>query len=958
MNCIYSKFVCVFTLLFAATLAPAQTGKATLHGRITDPSASSVPNALVSLRRAGTAELKRTTDLQGQYSFASIPAGKYTITVTRQGFSPAQMEDYDITGNVTLDFPLSVSVETEKVTVRDEIGKQVSVDPNQNAGALVLSGKDLDTLSDDPDQLEEDLQALAGPSAGPNGGQLYIDGFTGGRLPPKSSIREVRVNQNPFSAEFDRLGFGRIEIFTKPGTDKFRGQFMSMFSDNVFNARYPFVTERPPFQARIFSGSISGPINKRASFAFDVEHRGIDENAVINATVMDPATYAITNYTTSVQTPQGRWSIVPRVDIQLTPSNTLTARYNWSSIHNDNQGVGTYSLLSRAYDTNNAEHNLQLTETAVLSPTAINETRFQFRRDNVFEDGDTLIPSLVVENAFSGGGSQVGQARDVENHYEIQNMTSRNAGKHSWKFGGRVRTTTVDNTSAGNFGGTYKFRNIQQYAMTTQLLAQGLTGAQIRALGYGPYQFTISGGNPLASINQTDVGVYVTDDWRVRSNVTLSYGLRYENQNNLSDWKDVSPRFGLAWAIDGGKKRAAKTVLRAGAGVFYDRFSDSLTLSTLRYNGSNTLQYIINNPNFYPEIPSVDTLTASLQPSAIDIKSSNLRTPYVIQTAIGVERQLPHSSTIAMTYTFSRGVHMLRTRNINAPDGNGVYPYSSNGDAIYEYESTGTMRQHQLITNFNTRFNRRISLFGFYMLNQAKSDTDGVGSFPSDTYNLATEWGSSSFDVRHRVFTGGSITIPGRVMFSPFVTASSGQPFNITLGNDLNHDGILNERPAFCTSGATCVQTAWGSFDVNPTASSTIIPRNYGRGPGQFSVNMRLARTWGFGKTTESAANQAGGPGGPPSFAAGGGPRGGGPRGGGPRGGGPGGMFGDASTGKRYSVTLGLMARNIFNIVNLGNPIGDLASERFGESIALARGMGPSGDSYNRRIDLQLRFSF
>ena len=859
----------------------------------------------------------------------------------------------------------------------------MSVDPNQNAGALVLSGKDLDTLSDDPDQLADDLQALAGPSAGPNGGQIYIDGFTGGRLPPKSSIREVRLNQNPFSAEYDKLGFGRIEIFTKPGTDKYRGQFMSMFSDDAFNARNPFVAEKPPFQSRIFSGSLSGPITKKASFSLDVEHRGIDENAVVNATVLDPTSFTDYNYRTSVQTPQDRWHIVPRVDIQLSPKNTLVARYTWSRILEDNQGVGTFSLPERGYSVNDSEHSLQLTETAVLNATTINETRFQYRHDNVYQNGDLSPAAIVVTDAFTGGSSQVGQATDKENHWEFQNYTSHKAGKHAWKFGARVRTVTVSSISPQNFGGTFTFsgglfpaltdqnqiqlgpdgqpvlkklQSIDQYNTTTMLLAQGLTPAQVGALGYGASQFQIAGGNALASVNQTDAGVFVADDWRVRSNLTLSYGLRYEIQTNLSDWKNFAPRVGLAWGLGGGSKRAPKTVLRAGAGIFYDRFDDSLTLNTLRYNGTNTLQYVINNPDFYPNVPSIESLTNSQSPIAVRTKAADLRAPYVIQTAIGIERQLPHNSTIASTYTFSRGVHMLRSRNINAPIAEGVFPDGS-ANPIYEYESSGTMRQHQLITNFNTRFSKHISMFGFYMLNSAKSDTDSAATFPANSYNLATEWGSAMFDVRNRFFAGGSITAPWHVMLSPFISASSGQPFNIVTGADFNGDGIFNDRPAFADGQPGAVHTAWGDFIVNPTAGDRIIPRNYGRGPGQFSFNLRLARTWGFGKKAESSGDM-GGPGGPPRFAAGGGPGGGMRGGGGPRGGGPGGMFGDAPTGRRYNLTLGVMARNLFNIVNLGVPVGTLSSPVFGESTGLAGGFGPASGSSNRRIDLQLRFSF
>src|SRR5262249_57811761 len=103
----------------------------------------------------------------------------------------------------------------------NDAGTQLDTSGTSNANSITLKGKDLEALSDDPDELQDELTALAGPSAGPNGGQIYIDGFTAGQLPPKSSIREIRLNQNPFSAEYDQLGYGRIEILTNPPTNNF-----------------------------------------------------------------------------------------------------------------------------------------------------------------------------------------------------------------------------------------------------------------------------------------------------------------------------------------------------------------------------------------------------------------------------------------------------------------------------------------------------------------------------------------------------------------------------------------------------------------------------------------------------------------------------------------------------------------------------------------------------------------
>jgi hypothetical protein len=456
----------------------------------------------------------------------------------------------------------------------------------------------------------------------------------------------------------------------------------------------------------------------------------------------------------------------------------------------------------------------------------------------------------------------------------------------------------------------------------------------------------------------------------LRPNFSVSAGLRYETQNNLGDHADIAPRVGFAWGIGKGKSRHPLTVLRAGAGIFYDRFSENLTLQARRLNGVTQQQFLISFPDFYPDVPPLETLAGNEMPQAIRKVDSNLRAPYVVQTAIGLERQLPKNITIAITYAKSHGVHTLRSRNINAPlagtydpllPNSGVRPYGDVGD-IYLYESTGLFNQNQLITNFNARVSRKLTLFGFYMLNQAKSSTDGAGSFPANQYDLSAEYGSAAFDVRHRVFMGGSIEVPLGFRFSPVVVANSGQPFNIVVGRDLNGDSLFNDRPAFATdlTRPSVVRTSYGVFDTDPMAGQTIIPRNYGRGPAEFTLNVRLSKTFSFGGTAE--ARQTAGfppPGGP------GGGRGGSPPGG-PGGGlGHGGLGGSGpppglfrgSGNKRYSLEFSVMARNLLNTVNLAPPIGNLSSLLFGTSNALAGGFFATATA-NRRIEFQMMFRF
>ncbi len=990
----------VLLLLVITGVSFAQSTLGTLKGQVTDESGAVIPNAKITIT-SGRYTRTITSGVDGSFSVPGIPTGAYTVQTTYPGMAPYQNTDVVVNagGVTTLNIQMRVQLETQQVTVQETVQNQVSTDPSSNAGALVLKGDDLAALSDDPDDLQDDLTALAGPSAGPNGAQMFIDGFTGGRLPPKESIREIRINQNPFSAEYDRLGYGRIEIFTKPGTDKFHGQAFMNFSDGVWDARNPFSQNKAPFQYKHYGGNISGPVSKKSSFFVDFERRDIDENAVVNALTLDPATLSPVNVAESIVTPQTRTTISPRIDYQLTPNVTLMARYTYTDTSFPNAFRGGFALPETASSSNSTQHTVQLTETAVLGAKAVNETRFQFMDDNTNARGfNSAIPQINVLQSFIGGGSTIGLNQGNTKHYELQNYTSITHGTHLFRFGARIRAVQDYNYAQTNFNGTYTFGSafnvpeldasgqptgnilqsidsLESYRRTLLFQQMGYTAAQIRALGGMPSQFSISGGNPYAAVNQVDVGVFFQDDWRLKSNFTLSLGLRYETQTNIHDWTDFAPRIGFAWSPDAKGNRPGKTVIRGGTGIFYDRFSEAYTLDALRYNGVNQQQYILSRDQvdfFSPErAPLPSELPASAQrQAAIDKVYSGLQAPYIIQSAIGVERQLPFNSTVAVTFTNSHGLHQLVSRNINAPlPGTIIRPDPDLGQ-VQLFESSGLFNQNQLMVNLNTRMTRTLSVFAMYANNHAKSNTDGANFFPENQYDLRAEYGRSSLDIRRRFALGGSLMMKWGLRLSPFIIAHSGAPFNIFVGRDLNGDLIINDRPAFATAAQVgqpnIVQTPWGIFNLAPKPGDVIIPRNYGEGAGYFAVNLRLSKTWGFGPergaSARPASDNGGGRGG--MRMGGGGMRGGGMRMGG--GHGPGGFFGGDTTTRRFNLIFSINARNLFNTTNFGPYTGNLGSPYFGTANSISGGGfgggggggGFAGAATNRRIDLSLRFIF
>ena len=992
----------LFTLLFAATAFAQQAGSIT--GQVQDTLGAAVVGASVTVVAADGKEKVATSNARGEFSVTGLAPGKYIVRVKGANFALYENTEVEITAGEREELlvPLTVEGVEEQVDVSSSEG--VSTDPQNNAGATVLGEKDLEALPDDPDELEAALQALAGPSAGPNGGQIYIDGFTGGRLPPKEAIREIRINQNPFSAEYDRLGFGRIEILTKPGADKFRGNAFFNFNDESLNSRNPFAPNRAASQLRFFGGNVSGPIQKgKSSFFIDVNNRDVDNNTIVNAIILDPALNPVT-FQQDFQIPNRRFSFSPRFDFALNDKNTLVARYSFSRSSVENQGIGNFSLPSRAYNTKNVEHEIRLTETMIINPTTINETRFEYDWEKREQVGDNSIPTINVSEAFTGGGSQIGLSFNRANTWELQNYTTTSVGAnsaHALKFGIRLRGIKFTDRSENNFGGTFSFTGapgvtpLEQYRRRIQ-----------GNVDYFPTQFRIVVGDPEQDVSRTDLGLFISDDWRVNPGLTLSFGLRYENQTNVSDNFNLAPRFSFAWSPGAGGARAPKTVIRGGFGVFYERFSENLTLQALRFGGTEQLDLIVSANETDPvrraaaiallqqpifsvdgvtNVPTSDQILGVLpQSNTIRRVSGELKIPMMAQWALGIERQLPSRTTFAVFYIGSRTQNVLRSRNVNAPIcppdvqvvsgcNTAPRPDPTLGN-IFEYESTGTLDQNRLNVNIRSAFRPGINFFANYSLGFAKGDSDGAGSFPSYSYDLANEFGRSSFDVRHNFVVGGNFSLPWGVSVSPFIIASSGRPFNITRGLDVNGDTLFTERPTFGQLAEAC--TRWGVTaaycnvaDQNPDA---IIPRNFGQAPGYFAVNVRLAKNFGFGKTADAVAGGAAQPGGGPAAGGAipgvgrGGRGGGGGRGGRGGGGGRGGMFGGSEVRKPYNLNLGISFNNLFNTVNLGAPIGNIASSRFGQSTSISGGFGGfgpgggggGGGSANRRIELNARFSW
>ncbi len=966
---------CILCMMaFGVSFSHDCFGQAAMHqsgsirGMVKDPSGAAVLNASVVISSAKGSAKQIFTSSSGAYDSLGLAAGSYTVYVTATGFSPFERGGIILpaNGDVQLDVTLSIATLPQQIEV-DAENLNVGTGPEDNANALIIRGRDLDALSDDPDELLSDLQALAGPAAGPSGGEIYIDGLAGGQLPPKSSIREIRVNQNPFSAQYDRLGYGRIEVFTKPGTDKLHGQIGARGNDSAFNSRNPLLSEASPgYFSYDLKGSLSGPLSKRASYFFSVFSRNHQNTSVVNAT--DPAsiTSSNPNGSTSSQAlnnPNSGLDLSQRVDLQLGQANTLSLRYNFNHDANKNQGVGETDLPLQAYNTHSLTNEFQISDSLMLSKTIVDNIRLDYRRIRTKQTAQYRSPTVAVQGAFTDGGSNPGDGRDNQDDFELKDDLNAIAGNHGITFGGRARVYRDANYSDAGTNGAYTFQSTTSYLNKTP---QTYAVTQVK--------------DPTAGVTLFEAALFYQDDWKVDPRFTFSYGSRWEAQNRIHDQNDWAPRLSLAYALDSTNGKAGKTVLRAGYGWFYQRFTVPTSFASttgtpylttaIHQNGVNQVGYTVTSPTGYQESsPGV-----AIKP-ADPTSSGNAQTTYSVannfhaandmQGAVGIDRQISKSMTANLTYLYSQGVHQYLTNNLGAPSfrtvGEGMYPNTplpTPSANRMQYQSGGVYRQNQIIASLAARY-RGYNLFGFYTYNVARGDTTGVTFVPSIAQDPGFDYGRTNFDIHHRIVLAGSFIAPLGISVSPMFLYNSGTPYNITIGSDLTGNNQFNARPTFaapqkCVSASSqYVSSPYGCLDASPSGTGEqIVPYGLGTGPVNIGLNLHLSKTIGIGSRVEGGTGAA--PAGPPPP---------------PDGGlGAGGLSNNhqgpedirKSAARRYTLTFDVMAHNALNYRNLGIPNGTLDAPptlRF-KSQSLAGGPFSPPEGGNRSIFLEVHFNF
>ena len=742
---------------------------------------------------------------------------------------------------------------------------------------------------------------MAGGGLGLATPQFYVDGFSNGQVPPKSAIRAIHINSDPYSTVYDRPGFGRVEIETQAGGNRLHGMFDVGGTGSALNSNNPYTETQPPYYQLLFRGNVSGPIGKNTSYFLAGNTSDLQNNAIVNAVRLSEA----------VPNPQREDDYSLRLDHEFSTANQMNGRYEIHRAHQTNAGVGLLVLPEEGYTNNALTQTLQLDDNEIFNPRIVNDIRFQYIRTRTMQDPNTTGPTIIVEGAFSAGGSPTQMLHDNQDQYELQENLSVDRGSHFIRTGLRYRLFRDSNDSRAGYNGQYIFPDVASYPGT-------------------PAQYNYTTGQSSAAVSTGDLGLYAEDNWKISRNFTLDYGLRYETQSAVPDHNDPAPRVGFAWAIGPKAAKIPILTLRGGAGLFYQRLTAADLILPVRQNGINQIAYFIQNP----------TSPSSLTTTTIYRVDPQLRTSHTLVSSVTAERMIGHIGNIAMNYLEADGRRQYLLLNANAPlpgtynpsdPTSGVRPLGGTQN-IYQYTAEGTGHAQMFFTNLNLNPTRRLYLFAFYVAQRDHSDANGTSWFASNPYNIRQDYGRDDSDTNQSFYTGAAINLPYGFTVQPFISARSGRPFNITTGTDLNGDTIYNDRPAFATdlSRPSVVRTAYGNFDTAPMSSQTIIPYNDGHGSGLLWVDLQASEVFHVGpRAAMQAVPQSG----------------------------TGGAHQVSHPERPWTLSFSVEAQNLFNHVNPGQPVGVLSSPLFGQSLSVATDFSTL-TAANRTVLLHSTFTF
>ena len=867
-------------LSFAFCLLPLQAAaQGRLMVTVNDQSGAIIRDAKVTV--IGTDDATKGAPLApvmtsgvGLATLENLAPGRYTIQAEFEGFETITVKDFRVRAG---DNRRAITLPIKKVSADMTVGRDkqaAALDPLGNAFSTVLTREQIAALPDDPDEMEQMLKAMAPP-----GSTIRVDGFSGGKLPPKSQIRSIRLPRMDMFAAQNHGGINGlmfIDITTQPGLGPLRGSTDFTFRNDALNARNPFAATKGNEGLQQYGGSLSGSlVPNKVSFSMSAQGAMQHDTGNLLAALADGSRLA-----QPVFQPTDRHNVTGSLTSAVGRDHTMRINFQRNAFTRNNQGVGGFDLPDRAYTSQSSDSFVRFSESGPVSRRFFSESRAQVRWTGSESRSLTEAPTIRVLDAFtSGGAQQKGGRHTLE--FEAATDLDYVRGRHSMRTGILLEGGRYHSDDFSNYLGTFTFSSLAAYQAGT------------------PLSYTKRVGDPDVRYGNVQAGMYLQDDYRVARSVMLSYGLRYEAQNLLGDQNNFSPRLSTTWA----PFKSGKTTIRAGFGSFTDWFASSTYEQSLRVDGERQRELNIINPTY----PDISQQSGTTPPTNKYLLNPDLTLPESLGANLGFDQMLAPTFRVNMTYTYRRGSHMLRGRNLNALV-NGVRPDAAFSNVI-EVENDAAQRGHTLNVGMNLAKLEwhRTFFFVNYSLASSETNTTGAFSIPANGDDLTTEWGPMT--PRHRfnvAFNTMPITDLG---VSLNLRAQSGTPYTLTTGVDGNADGVFNDRP-------------------EGVGRNTLVT------DGQWDLGLRVSYAIGFGQR----AAAAGGPMGQMIINVGGG-----------GGGMPGAMGLGGADNKRYRVEFYASAQNVTNHPNYVGYSGVMTSVFFRQ---------PTNVLNPRKVEIGARFGF
>lgn len=954
MKCPYRSVVFkanLLVLLFTHTvcLTIGQTNYGKLKVVVKNTLNEVIENADIVLLQDEKVIKQGKTNDSGFISFNKIPTGEVSIIISAEGFLERKVNTIVTKQDKTeeIETVLELSAVEEKVEVNSSDG----VDKDNYGGKRVLTEEDIKKLPDDPVEFERAIRRILGTSITGQKLQITVDDMPLDQLPPKESIQQLRVDRNIFSARNSSVGGQGIQVITKSELKKFSGNFIFGFADSRLNAANPQLFERVPFQRKDYKFYLQGPLIKKSSFMFNLSRDETSGSDVINALTVNRA-FQIEEYKATFPSSRAANSGFLTLKYDLNDKNKLSLQY----IANQSGGLsrgGRFSLPERAVQTSNQSHFLALSHTYLISDKRISRTaaRFSYAKRSSIATNDS--PAVSVPEAFFGGGAP-DNSRNKEYKLTLYNYNEHTYKEFDFQYGVDFFLEKRDIFSRQNFNGTYVFAGrtaplldannqpllaangdfvtgqisaIESYRRNLLFRSLGYANAQIRQLGGMPAQFTISAGNDRVNASRINYAIYLQSNYKLSETIGLGAGIRYENESKSKANLNFSPNFSIIWNPKAKKEKNifyALPKISAGIGVAFSNFGLSPIISEKLQNGDGRRSYFVLDSSVldvFPSVPSIEQLGEIPSAQSNTFIDPAIKPPLSYTYNLSITKAFTKRISVDFSYTHSENFRQSVTRNINAPlvgtynplfPESAVYPLGDIGN-VYRINSIGKAKSDYFIIHPNLPelkiFKKTIDYSFNYSFAKSRNNTVSGSGLPFDAFDFSQEYARSNDDGVHSLTGELGYLLPYKITFSLSYGIRSGSRFNIYTGRDLNGDGFFDDRPAFASdpNKPGVISTEYGLLDPNPAIGDRIIPRNLGIGQPSFETDMNLTKSFGF--RTDAKNKQP-----------------------------------------KNALTIAVSVSNLFNRVNLGNPIGDMSSPYFLRFLGI--------QSSPRSLALRLTFTF